>query len=64
VRTIIGNEISESVAGSIEILAEMHQENSDLPSALRSLKDARDIRLKLHGKDHWRAGDAERARRE
>lgn len=61
VREAVGSEFTESVAGSLEILAEMHEANRDLPAAARALRDAAEIREKLHPPGHWRAADAKRA---
>jgi CHAT domain-containing protein/tetratricopeptide (TPR) repeat protein len=58
VREIVGTEYAESVAGSLEILAEMQEAQGDLAGAARSLRGVVDVRERLQGKDHWRVTDA------
>src|SRR4051812_29040526 len=58
IREIVGSENTESVAGSLEMLAEMYEAAGDLTSAARTWRSAREARAGFQGKDHWRVIDS------
>lgn len=56
-REVFGN-VHEEVAGSLEQLAEMHEQREEFTPAQKARREVLDIQTKLHGKEHWRVTDA------
>src|SRR5438552_5096886 len=56
-RDVFGNG-HEDVAGSLEQLAEMHEQREDFAAARKARQEVLAIRTKLHGEKHWRVTDA------
>jgi CHAT domain-containing protein/tetratricopeptide (TPR) repeat protein len=53
--------VHQEVAGSLEQLAEMHEEQEDFAAAGQARQEVLAIQVKLHNPSHWRVGDARRA---
>ncbi len=62
VRQIVGSEYTEAVAGSLELLAQLYEDNDDFAGAARAWRDAADSRAGFQGKEHWKVTDARLAR--
>jgi len=58
-RQVFGD-VHEEVAGSLEQLAEMHQQREDFAAARKAAREVLTIRTKLLGVDHWQSADARR----
>jgi tetratricopeptide (TPR) repeat protein len=56
-RQVFGD-VHEEVAGSLEQLAEMHEEREEFAAARKARRELLAIRIKLHGEKDWRATDA------
>jgi CHAT domain-containing protein/Tfp pilus assembly protein PilF len=58
VREIVGTEYNEAVADSLQVLADLHEENDDWKAAAKSLREVLVIRTKVLGSKHWKTTNA------
>ncbi|HLJ93426.1 MAG TPA: CHAT domain-containing tetratricopeptide repeat protein [Gemmataceae bacterium] len=56
-RAVFGD-VHEDVVGSLEQLAQMHEQRQEFAAAHQALAEVLQIRIQLHGKEDWRVADA------
>lgn len=59
-REILGRD-HEDVAGSLQTLAGMREQQGEFAAARQARREVLQIRVQRNGQDHWRTGDARRA---